>query len=122
MATVKKGTTFFNEVNNQFEDRFEKTFFSFHNLIWQLVVNESYQDNIICFHPVDSKTEGYFWEIAIVEWNVEGFKRTNVTFIKDVIEYNEACDICDQLNEQLFGITQLLGQKIVDRSMNPVNS
>lgn len=127
MATIKNSTEFLHQVHDPYADKFIKGLPGFHNLLWQLVVNEKYDKQIIIFHPVpvqpnktqDKLDESYkdgYWELGIVTFNEGGFQRTYVTFVP-TIDYDEACGICDELNEKLFGITPEFGIKIITDSM-----
>lgn len=126
--TVQNSIEFFHQVHDPYQDKFIKAQPSFHNLLWQFIVNEKFDKQIVIFHPVPVKpnkmqdmiSEDYkdgHWEISIVTFNEGGYQRTYVAFLP-TIDYDEACGICDELNEKLFGITPDLGIKIVTESMD----
>lgn len=112
--TIKNTIEFFYENYDPMEDHFEKSFPSFHNLLWQLIVNDAHKDKIICLHPVYHGNVGL--QISIVFWDERGHQATNVKF-RTGTTYDQAQVICDKLNEQLFGIMPSLSFMIVARSM-----
>jgi hypothetical protein len=115
--TIQHSTDFFTTAYEQFKNHFESnSIFSISNLLWQLIVNEVHSDKITCFHPVDSKDEPEYFEIGIIAFNEGGYNKSHVTFLKGT-DYDKACDICDQMNEFLFGMTPELCNKIISQSM-----
>jgi hypothetical protein len=126
MAILKTDTSFFNDVHDAMADFFVKSTPSFHNLLWQIIVNEAYNDKIICFYPVEaykgieaSEAAKVFgkWQIGIVAFNEQGYVPTFVNFIPQ-FDFDDAQAACDILNKQMFGIEQDFMVMLVDRSMH----
>lgn len=126
--TIKNSIEFFHQVHDPYQDKFINAQPSFHNLLWQLIVNERFDKQIIIFHPVpvrpdktqdllDSSYKHGKWDISIVTFNEGGYQRTYVTFVPEIETYDEACRICDEINQKVFGITPELAIKIVTDSM-----
>jgi hypothetical protein len=111
--TIKKSTEFFHELHDKYEAKFEKAMPSFHNLLWQFIVNDIHPNKIIAFTPVHYKGG---LQISTVNFNVSGHWPTNVHFAKGV-SYDEALEICQDLNLQLFGMTDQLAFAIIATSM-----
>lgn len=86
---------------------------SFTNLVWQIIVNDSYNDKAVAFTPTFVKNR---LEIVIAEMNEYGYYRTAVGF-KEGIDYDQAYDICLELNAQFFGYTERLSEAIMISSM-----
>lgn len=86
---------------------------SFHNLLWQVIVNERFADQTVAFTAVlrNGRTE-----IGIAEKDEYGYIPTSVGF-NDGIDYKTANDICYDLNEAIFGLNHKASSIIVMTSM-----
>lgn len=87
------------------------SFNTFSNLIWQIVVNEIYKNEKVCFY-VDVMSEK---NSLIVAFEIGGYKKTGVNFIQD--NFNFCIDLCDKLNEEVFGLSKEETVKLVNTSM-----
>lgn len=113
--TLFTSTKFFHTVYDPLKDHFETNQAqSFHNLMWQLIVNEAHKDKLICLHPVYQGDAGL--QLSIVFFNESGHSPTYVKFVKGTT-YDQAHFICDKLNGLLFGMLPDLAMVIVARSM-----
>lgn len=111
--TLKTSTEFFHEVHDPFQEHFVKnTIYSFHNLLWQLIVNEIHPDKLVILYPVYTDK----LQLSIVWLGERGHLPTHVEFVKGTT-FEQACEIADKLNEMLFGVLPLLGDVIVMQSM-----
>lgn len=102
-------TAFFHEVYDPRKDLFST---NLHNFLWQLIINEAKGDKIIVFTPVYTDRG---LEIGMVAFNETGYYPTYISFNNK--DYNEAVKVCEELNLQLFGITDDLAMAIVAKSM-----
>jgi hypothetical protein len=102
-------TEFFHEVYDPRKDLFST---NLHNFLWQLIINEAKGDKIIVFTPVYTDRG---LEIGMVAFNETGYYPTYISFNNK--DYNEAVKVCEELNLQLFGITDELAMAIVAKSM-----
>jgi hypothetical protein len=86
-----------NYIYETFNDHFENISPGFHNLLWQLLINNIYQDKIICLDCVfnDSKLE-----LVLITKNEKGYTPLNIFFVKP--NYKDGKAIIDNLNNLLF--------------------
>lgn len=115
MPTIMTSTDQLNKVYDQFKDKFEANCSpSFHNLLWQLIINRVHDDKIIVLVPAVMKHDR--WEVGLAEHNEPGFIATSVGLLSG-IDYKEATWICEKLSKQLFGIDEKLWATILLSSM-----
>lgn len=93
------------------EPDYKTTFHTLSDLLWQILVNEVYKDERVCFY-VDVTTEH---NSLIIAYEIGGFKKTGIYFASD--NYNESADICDELNKEVFGLTEEQSAKMLNISM-----
>lgn len=114
MKTNLTGTELLNSIYDANKDNFKPGMCSFHNLLWQLIINETWKDtNIHCFVPVYQDGGNM---IAIAENNKYGYHPTYV-FFADGIDYKQANNICKRINEEMFGLLSDACDNIVASSM-----
>lgn len=120
--TILSSTEDFHKVYDKYKDKFEQNCSpSFHNLLWQFICNGVWSKHVVIFHPVVSKhPDDNFWEIVLVQPEKGGYTPTSVYFHRDIKDYNDACDISDELNEILFGILPKAGCTFIHNSMSLV--
>lgn len=112
---IIKSTEGLNKLYDQFKDKFEKNCSpSFHNLLWQIIVNEAYGDRTVAFCPVVGMENRI--TIGVAQQDEPGYYPTQVGFEMSVT-WKEAGDICYTLNEEIFGLTPKLSVAIVASSM-----
>lgn len=115
MPTIITSTDQLNKVYDQFKDKFESNYSpSFHNLLWQLIINRVHDEKIIVLVPAVMKNGR--WEIGLAEHNEPGFIATFVGLLPG-IDYKKASEICEKLSKQLFGIDEKLWATILLASM-----
>jgi len=118
MATILNTTEQHHEIYEEFAEYFcesnQPMGLSFHNLIWQIIVNQVDADLTFALHPVDKIPNTF--TVGKVLAGSDSFIDLSVYFCLD-ISYNKACSILDRLNEKLFGITPEQGERIVGDSM-----
>jgi hypothetical protein len=103
-----------NEVYDRYKDNFRSNQCpSFHNLLWQIIVNESTGCRLVVFTPVYHNN---MLQVSITTLNETGHRPTNVEFAAGTT-YDKAVDVCYALNRLIFGITDLLADRIVAISM-----
>ncbi len=110
--TVATSTKTLNELYDKYKDDFEKNCSpSFHNLLWQIIVNEVMANKTICFTPVYTKTG---LQIGIAHANEGGYQATNVHFTCD---YEKASDILEDMNLVLFGMNEKAQTVLIGTTM-----
>ena len=103
---------------NYLFDKYKSNFSGFfHNMLWQFLVNETRNLNKkeTALTPVikDGRTE-----LGIADKNVGGYTPTMVAFVGN--DYDQACDVCDDLNKELFGLTEKEAFLITNSTMKSV--
>lgn len=103
---------------NYLFDKYKSNFSGFfHNMLWQFLVNETRNLNAkeTALTPVikDGHTE-----LGIADKNRGGYTPTMVIFVNH--NYDKACDVCDDLNKDLFGLTEEESYKITSSTMRGV--
>lgn len=101
------------KLNMIFKENEEYFIASFHNLLWQILVNGSLDKEMCVFHPV--VTEGGLWEVVLA--NIQGGYNHTGCYFKPGTTYNEACDRLDILNVDVFGLELEAAAKVMDKSM-----
>lgn len=102
----------FNAIHKAHKSEFKSSIFSLHNLLWQILINERFSNRMVAFTPVIREGET---QIAIAEFNVSGYVPTAVAFENP--DFDSANDICDQLNEEVFGLNEDTAVRITFSSM-----
>lgn len=111
--TITDGTGNLNQIYDKYAHHFQKGFPSFHNLLWQLIVNRAREDKIIAFTAVIDENGT---TMAYVGFNEPGYYSTGVYFVEGT-DYDTATAIAYELNVRLFGITEGLSEHLVMLSM-----
>ena len=111
---LEKATKKLNELYKRFKDEFAG---GFHNVLWQIMVNETMKARVVVFHPVVG--EGY---VEAVLAHVDGGYQHTACFFKKGTTYNEAHDIIDVLNKEVFGVDKMAAHKITAASMHSTRS
>lgn len=106
-------TEFFHKAHDPFGRNFQDGSLSFHNLLWQLIVNEARADKIEVFYAVHRNGN---LELVLVEFNKSGYYPTHIRFAEN-IAYDLALDICEHMNTLTFGVSIDFANKIVGISM-----
>lgn len=112
LKTIMKEVDKSNAIRAEFLKEFyppnyETRFGTITDLLWQILVNEIYKNDNVCFH-VDVLSENYE---LIVAFEIGGFKRTNIFFKSE--DYNECCEICARLSEKVFNLTKEQSEKLL---------
>lgn len=118
MKKVLQGTDLLNSIYSVQKENFQKCHPSFHNLLWQLIINEAWKKNKRhCFAPVVSNVEnaGGF-EVGIVETDEQGYFPTRV-FFKEGLTFDECVKICEAINTEMFGLSPTNTNEIITSSM-----
>lgn len=105
--TVKK----FNKVHNKYKDKFKKGVFGLHNLLWQIMINDSMKDSDVTFTAIVVE-QGC--EIVIASLN-GGYHETGVIFESE--DYSQCNDVCEELGLSVFGLKFDDHLRLVSRSM-----
>jgi len=114
MKTTATSTDQLNEIYEFNKDAFISDPFkgSFHNLLWQLIINRVAENTIQTFYDVYHEGE---YVLARVIANEPGFINTGVYF-KDCTPEDHAKKICEYLNDKIFNQTPSESDKIVSTS------
>lgn len=111
---MKTGSELYESLLDEFQDNFKKSSPSFGNLLWQLIINQAWQDNNIhCFVPVYDNNG---LVLGIAENNVAGYFNTHVYFNKE-FTFDKASNLLEILNEQIFGLQKLATGNVILSSM-----
>lgn len=103
----------FEAIYNKYYMSFEPVgMFTFHNLLWQLIVNEVHKDKKVV---LSSNYEVNGQEIVFVFDGETGYYKTHVAFLPNV-NYKQGQDICADLSLLIWGIEKLEFERIVDQS------
>lgn len=92
----------FNRIFDKYEDKFgDKSLYSMHNFLWQIIINEKWNNAAItCFCAVFGEG-GY--EIGICERDKSGYNRMRVPF--KTKNYDDAVQIARELSGDVYGHT-----------------
>lgn len=112
MATIISKNKQLKAVYEQVKGDFKVTIFTIHNLLWQVVANRLYSSETVTFYPeiVDGKHC-----LLFVFNGLKGFKNTCVEF-ENHVDDKKAQQVCNYLNQQVFGQTKEDSFKIVAQS------
>lgn len=110
MKTTKK----LNSIYEEYKDYFVKDpFVSFHDILWQIMINEIHKDNVKCFYgTIDSDGQNV---LALVIENKDGY--IPVAFFKGEINLVSVENLANELSEKVFGLNKDECMKIVNSSM-----
>lgn len=106
METTEKLDSIYEKFKNHFPQS------SFHDVLWQLLINEVRKGKQSAFTAVIK--DGYTL-LAIADKNEKGYTPTNAIFSSD--NYDECEDVCDELNKEVFGLTDKEASNIVLSSL-----
>lgn len=111
VATVKKDV---DAIYNTNKEAFEDSTPSFHNLLWQILINDIFKGKRIAFSPVlrDGK-----WEIGIATEGEKGYTPTGIVFKNQ--GRDQAIWVCEDLNLEVFDLSIKEAMLIVASSMRP---
>ena len=84
-------------IYDKFKDKFP--YGGFHTTLWQIMINQNFKNKKCCFTPVYRK-DGFNMGIA---HGPDGYTPSTAWFKNDM-PYNEASDICEEMNKEVFGI------------------
>jgi hypothetical protein len=101
----------FNKIYKSYNDLFVPSMPSFHNLLWQIIVNETLKNKTVAFY-VDYTDRGAQFVIAC---NDGGYIPTGV-FFTEKIGYNAAADYCSDISQQVFDLSKKEIKSIVTNS------
>lgn len=99
MTTTEKVDNIYNEFVQHFDG-------SFHNTLWQIIVNNSLENMSAAFisDPVQKR--------VVIAFEEGGYIPANVVFKNQTLERNERDEILGRLNELVFGITPARAMEI----------
>ncbi len=96
---------------------FEKDFDgNLHNLLWQIIVNDTLASRDCCLTVV-IRSEGVM--LGLADRNEPGYQPLHVWFKNH--NYDSAMDICTRMNNRLFELDEKAGYDIVASSMAAQN-
>lgn len=97
----------------KYNQYFEQNCFpNFGDLLWQIIVNDLYNDKTVVFVPIPESR----LTIGIAEKNETGYTPTRVGFAPG-IKYDQAQEILTELNEAIFGLNEKLSMEVIISSM-----
>ncbi len=110
---MKQDATLCLELRRKYLSYFNQEHRSFHDLLWQIAINGMLEDEKrhVIFH-VDVTPEG---NQLVLAYESGGYKNTGVYFISE--NYNDCCNIVEQINEEFFQIDKDRQVKIIGQSM-----
>lgn len=114
MKTV--GTKELNEAYKKFNKLFRIDTRSFHDLLWQIIVNETFKGRVFCLHVVVEEDGNHL----VVAFASGGYQKTGVYF--NDVDYNKCCDIVEGINEAAFKLSIEDTNLIVSNSMSLIES
>jgi hypothetical protein len=104
-----------NEVYDKYAENFNSNQSpSFHNLLWQTIVNQVHGNAIVVFYPV---YHNHILQVSLVAHDEAGHTPLMVEFAAGTT-FDKAVKVCYALNRLVFGITDLLADRIVTLSMD----
>lgn len=103
----------FEKIYNAYYMKFEAVgMFTFHNLLWQLIVNEVKKDEKVI---LSTNYEVNGQELVFVNEGEGGYIKTHVAFLTNV-DYKHGYLIAKELTELIFGIDSKEYDRILDLS------
>lgn len=87
-----------NRLYDKYLPKFENS--GWHNTLWQIMINQNFKNIKACFTPV-YKNGGLNMGIA---HGLDGFTKSTAWF-KEGVTYDEASDICADLNKEVFDLS-----------------
>lgn len=112
---MSKKTDKLHAIHENHKAEFEPGLCSFHNLLWQIMINEVRKDTESAFAVAPSKDQPGRWQIGIADADVLGYTPTEVILVTK--DYNEASGVLEKLNREVFGLDTDAAHRIVARSM-----
>lgn len=90
---------------------FQKGVFTIHDLLWQIMINQTTQGKNVAFHcnvaPGGNE--------LVIAHETGGYQSTGVLFLSS--DHDECSEVCDQLNIEVFDMDVPRAWGIVSRSM-----
>lgn len=111
--TKLTGTKLVNHLYDKHKDKFDG---SIHNTLWQIIINERFKDEKVCF--VSNYSERGL-DLGIATKNENGYNFVGCCF-KEKITHNEAELIINELNNEVFGLTEKEAMEIELTSMRDI--
>jgi hypothetical protein len=108
-----KRTDKLKKIYEQYKHLFQPLITSFHNLLWQVMINESMKGKGPVAFTAIVADRGCEMVIASADG---GYYPTGVKFVEE-IEYNKASDHAEEISSHVFGHSKKENWKIVARSM-----
>jgi hypothetical protein len=105
------GTDKVNQLFEKYGDKFPNCFF--HTLLWNLFVEKTRKLTDAAFTPV---IQNGYTILGIADKGIKGYTPTTAVF--ETNNYNEASDICDELNKDVFGLSEEEAFKIIATTMH----
>jgi len=99
-----------NQLYEKYKDKFPNSFL--HNLLWKLLVEKNRKLTDASFTPV---IKNGHTELGIADKNERGYSPTGIVF--ESHKYDEQVKICQELNQDVFGIDANTASLIVLSSM-----
>jgi hypothetical protein len=89
-----------NEAYDEYNDNFERSPItgSFHNALWQLLINEVHKGHVFCFWVVVG-SEG---NQLVVAFGTGGYQETGIYFKSS--NFNECCSVVEGINQSAFNL------------------
>lgn len=94
----------------KYKDKFTNSFL--HTTLWNFFIKKTRKLTDAAFTPIITKKHMI---VGIADRDIKGYTPTMLVF--KTISYNEASDICDEFNQDLFGIDEKEAYKIIASSM-----
>ena len=99
------------ELYKKYKEHFHNSFF--HTLLWNLFVEKTRKLNDAAFTVV---IENGYTILGIADKGIKGYTPTTAVF--ETNNYNEASDICDELNKDVFGLSKKEAYKIIATTLH----
>jgi hypothetical protein len=100
----------------KYKDCFLNTMPSFHNLLWQIMINDVHSGKRICFYAAHKEGENI---LGLVTYNESGYYPA-VTF-KEELTHEQIVAVAEDLNESVFSLSKEQAIDIISSSMSAVN-
>lgn len=107
LTGIDKVNYLFHKYKNKFPNSF------FHTLLWNLFVEKTRKLNDAAFTVV---IENGYTILVIADKGIKGYTPTTAVF--ETNNYDEASDICDELNQDVFGLDEKEAFKIIATTMH----
>jgi hypothetical protein len=101
-----------NKLYDKYNDCFANTMPSFHNLLWQLMINGVHKGKRMCFYAALTGGEN---TLGLVTFNEAGYYPA--VFFKETVNFPEMEAIVNNLNQQVFDVDEKEYMRIVSSSM-----